>query len=173
MSAEEVLYRLDFEESEVVEREISSLLFTTFFERDMSNESRYKVLYQLCHINRRACLDLHRLLYTFEIAEVDCVFTHVISVLTVCLRMIQTVILKKNDLIDQRLAKYDFDSYIENEDTTCFDENNDTNRSDSIDKSKLMSNLYWKFRKKEYREFSKKPVFPGFLLNGKTGFLRL
>lgn len=137
---DEVLYRLDFEESEVVEREIASVLFSSFFERDMSNESRYKILYQLCHINRRACLDFHRLLYSFEIVEINGIFKHVISILTVCFRMIETVITKKNDLIDQRLAQYDFENYIENGDTTCLDENNDTNKFDSIGKRELWNN---------------------------------
>lgn len=131
LSIEDVMHRLDFEESEDIKYEISRLLFLGLFERDMSNEARYKMLNQMSCINRNACLDLHRLLYTCEIADTTSLLSHISSALIVCLRMLQTLNTKQADLTDKRMDKYDFEKYIENGDEASFDENNETNTADS------------------------------------------
>ncbi|KAI6190283.1 hypothetical protein M3Y97_00100700 [Aphelenchoides bicaudatus] len=130
----EVLCRLDYEENEVVEREIALLIYNSFFYKNMASEERYKILNNMCRINRSACLDLHRLLYTTNEKDTDGVMAHMSSVLNVSLRMLQGVILKQADLNNKRLAKYDFESYVLCGDKTILDENNETNMTDSIEK---------------------------------------
>jgi hypothetical protein len=132
----EVLYRLDYEQNEVVEREISKLIYINFFHKNLPSEERYKVLNNMCRINWSACMDLHRMLYTIDADDVEGVLAHMSSVLTASLRMFQGVISKRKDLTNKRLANYDFDSYVLHGDKTILDENNDTNMTDSMDKCK-------------------------------------
>jgi hypothetical protein len=97
LSIEDVLYRLDFEESEAIEREIGRLLFTNIFERDISNENRYNFLNKMCRINRNACLDLHRLLNSIEVTNTQGTLSHLSSILTVCVPMLKMIITERNE----------------------------------------------------------------------------
>ena len=138
---EDVLYRLDFEESETVEREIATLLFTCIFGQEMSNQNRYKALAQMNNINRNACLDLHRLIYTCKIADTKLIISHATYILTVCLRMLQTVESKQDDLMEQRSSQYDFELQSQQSDETSIDENSPIKALDVLNQCKSIKQI--------------------------------
>jgi hypothetical protein len=129
ISVESVLYRLDFEESEAVQREISALVFSTFFEHDMSNENRYKMLNKLCRINRNACLDVHRFIYTFKLVSEDCALSHLSNTLVVCENILESIISRQGNE-DERMETTDAHG---NDTTALPNQENDLNKRRSLE----------------------------------------
>jgi len=95
---EDVLHRLDYEESEAVELEIARCIYLNVFSNQMSNEIRYKALNNICRINRAAGLDFHRLLYDSKITPSKTILSHLVSILTVGVHVLRTVIAKKKEM---------------------------------------------------------------------------
>ncbi|KAI6209826.1 hypothetical protein M3Y96_00262400 [Aphelenchoides besseyi] len=65
-----VLFRLDFEEGEAIEKEISLLLYQQYIKGLKQMSKLYTRVSHFCKINRNACLDLHRLFFTAKIMDI-------------------------------------------------------------------------------------------------------
>jgi hypothetical protein len=92
LDIEEVLYRLDYEENEAIEREISKLIYINFFHKNLPSEDRYKILNNMCRVNRAASLDMHRILYSINTDDVEGVLAHVNSILSVASRVFKKIV---------------------------------------------------------------------------------
>lgn len=103
----EVLYRLDYEENEAIEREICQLIYTVFFHKNLPSEDRYKILNNMCRINRSASLDFHRLLYTINRDDVAGVLAHMSSILNVCSRVLKKVVAMYEEQEEEMLTDND------------------------------------------------------------------
>lgn len=134
---EDLLYRLDYEQNETVEREISRLLYINIFHKNISSEDRYKLLNSMCQLNRNACFDLHRMIYSLRDLKAESVLAHLSGTLSVCLRVLRTLVSTQIELKNKRLAKYDFDNYVLNGDEAIIDEKNETNTADDLNKCKF------------------------------------
>lgn len=136
LSIEDILYRLDFEESEAIEREISKLLFLCLFENNMSNEQRYKLVNKLCSINRTATLDLHRLFYSIPAVDTRGIFAHLTSTLFVCKRLLRGLIEKEGANSTIQSVNMDITEPQEN-DTITQDQLRPVIANSDLDKSKF------------------------------------
>ncbi|KAI6186269.1 hypothetical protein M3Y98_00114600 [Aphelenchoides besseyi] len=64
-----LLFRLDFEENQSIEFELSKYIFTHYFCRTLSNTSRYNFVKRLCSVSKLAVMDMHRHLTDFMTTE--------------------------------------------------------------------------------------------------------
>ncbi|KAI6234330.1 hypothetical protein M3Y99_00814600 [Aphelenchoides fujianensis] len=86
-----VLYRLDFEEAEAVEREIVTLLHGRYFADTRPTRLFSRVMY-FGKVSRAACLELHRLFMSARLLTVDEGLVYVRSVLEAALRALKRLL---------------------------------------------------------------------------------
>ncbi|KAI6222883.1 hypothetical protein M3Y99_01486300 [Aphelenchoides fujianensis] len=86
-----VLYRLDFEEAEAVEREIVTLLHGRYFADTRPTRLFSRVMY-FGKVSRVACLELHRLFMSARLLTVDEGLVYVRSVLEAALRALKRLL---------------------------------------------------------------------------------
>lgn len=126
------MHRLDYEQSEAVEIEISKLLYLNFFNKNMSSEDRYRIVNGMCRLNRTASLDFHRLLNTIDVTTVSSVLAHMRSVLTVCSRA-----LKRLEEIKDRMSDSQEETSQDDE-TTMEVQDQTTAERDELDKRRFL-----------------------------------
>ncbi|KAI6226337.1 hypothetical protein M3Y99_01302700 [Aphelenchoides fujianensis] len=91
LNLELVLYRLDFEETKAVEREIAALLYRHYFAETRSTRLFSRILF-FGNVSRAACLDLHRFLMPTHLLTVDEGLAYVHTVLEAALRALKQLL---------------------------------------------------------------------------------
>ncbi|KAI6239928.1 hypothetical protein M3Y99_00525900 [Aphelenchoides fujianensis] len=91
LALDPVLYRLDFEEAEAVEREIVTLLHGRYFADTRPTRLFSRVMY-FGKVSRAACLELHRLFMSARLLTVDEGLVYVRSVLEAALRALKRLL---------------------------------------------------------------------------------
>lgn len=135
LNLEDVLYRLDYEQSEAIEAEISKLLYLNLFNKNMSSEDRYRIVNGMCRLNRAASLDFHRLLNAIGVTTGSNVLAHMRSVLTVCSRAFKRLEEIKSRMSDSQEETSQEES--SQDDTAMEVQDQATSERDELDKRRF------------------------------------